>query len=319
MKKKSSLVLVLLFFTSSLFSQNEQANIKFQDAELDFVNDNYKNALTNLDEADQFLGGKIDPKILYLRILSQFNLLKINKEKDLDNINVIRNNCKKYFNLVDDTSKIEDKYNEIMEISERLNNVANAIKIKNLPVYDQGQNLYFEKKYLESLPLLKSASSKGNMGAMYYLGLIYYYGGDGVSQDRNAALEWFLKAAELTYTDAYEMLGDTYRFSKIDPINYYQAFKWYKLSSNVEEDERIVSMLGAMYYYGLGTDINKKLALQWYIKGAEKGNDVAQYALGEMYWNGEGVEKNKILATEWYKKSAKQNNKNAIERLNINN
>ena len=74
--------------------------------------------------------------------------------------------------------------------------------------------------------------------------------------------------------------------------------------------------LGKLYYYGLeGVLEDKKLAVYWYQKSANQGNEFAQYRLGECYRLGHGVDKDVDAAKEWYQRAASQGLKVAIEKL----
>jgi len=55
--------------------------------------------------------------------------------------------------------------------------------------------------------------------------------------------------------------------------------------------------------------------VQWFRKGAEQGNALAQANLGHMYELGRGVIKDEVEAVEWYRKAAEQGNARAKELL----
>ena len=73
--------------------------------------------------------------------------------------------------------------------------------------------------------------------------------------------------------------------------------------------------LGACYYIGEGTDMNKIKAFEWWSKSAEKGNTDAMCALGVCYANSEGTGYNDTRAFEWWSKSAEQGN--AFAKINL--
>jgi len=51
---------------------------------------------------------------------------------------------------------------------------------------------------------------------------------------------------------------------------------------------------------------DESVAVLWYSKAAEHGNDYAQCSLGRMYANGQSVAKDESTAVLWYTKAAKQ-------------
>ena len=66
---------------------------------------------------------------------------------------------------------------------------------------------------------------------------------------------------------------------------------------------------------------NYSEAAHWLKLAAEHGSEVAQYCLGLMYEEGEGVENDIELAVEWYRKAANKGNEDAkvaLERLTSN-
>ncbi|KAF9143802.1 hypothetical protein BG015_000299 [Linnemannia schmuckeri] len=94
-----------------------------------------------------------------------------------------------------------------------------------------------------------------------------YHKGRGIQQDYQAAMDWYLKAAEQGNTAAQ-------------------------------------SNIGYMYETDLGVTKDYSQAMEWYQKAADQGNVVAQHNIGFLYEYGNGVEKDKVKAMKWYKKAA---------------
>ncbi|MDP7428471.1 MAG: tetratricopeptide repeat protein [Alphaproteobacteria bacterium] len=65
----------------------------------------------------------------------------------------------------------------------------------------------------------------------------------------------------------------------------------------------------------LGVEPDEELAVKWYSKAVEQGDDDAQARLGLMYESGTGVEKNLEKAKRWYGLSAEQGNAEALSLL----
>ena len=75
--------------------------------------------------------------------------------------------------------------------------------------------------------------------------------------------------------------------------------------------------LGTMYYRGIGTPKNLKMAANWYNLAAAQGYAKAQHSLGILYENGTGVPKDAKSAIKWYKLAAKQGNADAPHNLGV--
>ena len=84
--------------------------------------------------------------------------------------------------------------------------------------------------------------------------------------------------------------------------------KAFELSKKLAEKEcpRGINFIGYCYYNGIGTSVDKKMAVELYQKAANLGNCMAQCNLANMYKDGLGVNKDYIKAFELYQKSAKE-------------
>jgi tetratricopeptide (TPR) repeat protein len=315
MLKRWILLFVALGSLDFASAQDGIAKIKFEAAEEAYSKEDYQSTIARLNEADEASGKLNVPKMLYLRILSEFNLFIVKKKTDLNNINIIKRDCKAYLRAAESGVKIEEKYNEIVNISEKLQFIASSIKLDNSSEFDKGKELYFAAKYGEAMPVFKSLAEQGHIRSMHFLGTLYYFGGTGLNKDLKESLKWYAKAADFYDTESYEPMGDLYFYGKDIPKNYSESFKWYKMSVDVEENARPVTLLARLYYFGDGVEMDKERAFYWFTKGAEKGDAVAQFALGGMYKDGDTVPANRNTAILWYKKAAAQNNKAAIEAL----
>lgn len=103
------------------------------------------------------------------------------------------------------------------------------------------------KNYVEAARLFrKCVDAKIRIEqAFVNLGLMYWYGGNGIEQDYIIACEWFKKAAVQGNTTAMYFLGDAYQ-------------------------------------EGIGIDKNIKKAKEWYQKGADSGAENCKEALAEI-------------------------------------
>jgi serine/threonine-protein kinase len=129
---------------------------------------------------------------------------------------------------------------------------------------------------LKSLALLRQAAELGYTPAMVALGEDALEGED--AGDKEAALQWFRRAA--AGGNAVGMLN-----------------------------------VGGMYHIGNGVPQDLDLAIYWYRQAAEAGNPSAMYNLGAMYENGRGVTADPVKAKEFYRKAAARGNTLAKRRL----
>jgi TPR repeat protein len=67
------------------------------------------------------------------------------------------------------------------------------------------------------------------------------------------------------------------------------------------------ALLGTLYYYGNGVEMDDALAVKWWTKAAQQGNRNAQYDLGMAYHDGRGgLKQSDRKAVEWFRKGAQQ-------------
>ncbi|MEN2416190.1 hypothetical protein [Flavobacterium mesophilum] len=144
---KHTLLYVLLLITSTIFSQNAVAELKFEEAENAFNNGNYDLTLQKVDEFENSLGNITD-KSLYLRVVSQSKLFSpadfYADEKQYSLYNSLTANADKYIKATENNG-LNDKFKEVYAISENL-------KKLNLPKD--------EISYQKEIQKLKSLSEK---------------------------------------------------------------------------------------------------------------------------------------------------------------
>ena len=123
-----------------------------------------------------------------------------------------------------------------------------------------------KKDIQKSVSLIEKAA-KGNSGEAYYiLGNMRSVGIEGIlEKDIKQAKKHYEKAEELNVADAkYKLAALYYEGSEEIPQDYDKAFKLYKEAydkgSNYHVE--ILRMLSSMYFRGVGTPKNKKMALQ---------------------------------------------------------
>lgn len=149
----------------------------------------------------------------------------------------------------------------------------------------------------------------GDAQAQYELGYCYDRG-EGVVQDHEKAMFWFLKAAMQEHDEACYELGMLYHYGEGVEQNYAKAVYWYEKAAK-RGHAMAQNSLGNRYLYGEGVEENDELAVHWYSMSADQDNRVAMYNLGRCYKHGWGVPEDIEKAIEWHTKAAKRNYSNA--------
>ena len=85
--------------------------------------------------------------------------------------------------------------------------------------------------------------------------------------------------------------------------NYEEALFWVEAAAKLG-DAIAQNDLGFMHDNGLGTEVNKKLAYQWFLKAAEQNQVNAITTIASYYLDGEAVNQNYVKAFKFYKKAA---------------
>lgn len=107
----------------------------------------------------------------------------------------------------------------------------------------------------EDFQILEYQAQKGNAGAMYKIGIFYFFGLRGVRRDHAKALSWFLKAVEKGEPRSMELLGEIYARGAGVERNYTKAYEWLKLASR----QQLYSAYNGMGYLcvkGYGVEKN---------------------------------------------------------------
>lgn len=148
---KNTLVYLCLFlnFSITVYSQTDvKARIEYEEAEKAFIGNDFNASFARLNETEKLLG-KTNPKILYLKILSQNEIIKLNPYADFGMIVNIRKNADTYMKMIEDKKDLYDKYKEVYKIKQ------------DLEIYSKSQ-ADFEIKKNEDLILKKNESLKQN-------------------------------------------------------------------------------------------------------------------------------------------------------------
>jgi opacity protein-like surface antigen len=116
MKRLLLTVFFSLLLQLQINAQNQQAKIKYMDAEEAFAAGNYKTSLAKLDEAEKLLGSS-NPKILFMRIMVQDQLIRTDTNffRSYTNyaiLSALRDNCNNYTKKYN-TPELNDKNMEV--------------------------------------------------------------------------------------------------------------------------------------------------------------------------------------------------------------
>jgi hypothetical protein len=80
-------------------------------------------------------------------------------------------------------------------------------------------------------------------------------------------------------------------------------------------DDHSQHQVGAMYYQGLGVDVDYAQALAWTKKAAAQDDPYAVNALGVMYFKGQGVTPSFRRAREYYERAIELDDSEALENM----
>lgn len=213
-------------------------------------------------------------------VLLDFDGVEYLSSTMIGQIFALRNNCK---------SK-----NIAVKICNMVPAVRDVIEIVQLPrvvdVYDDmaaardaldGEfTVATDEENIPDIAELKSKADGGDPDAMYQLGQCYDEG-RGMTQDSEAALAWYRKAAELGHADAQFMVANSYAFGIQVDQDYETALNWYRKAAQQDHHEAQYS-LGMSYHYGIGVKEDEKEAANWYQRAAVHGHEPSQTGLSRL-------------------------------------
>lgn len=130
--KKSILFNTLFFLVSTIsFAQSTIAKIKYEEAEEAFTQNDYPLTLTKLSEVESLLKSS-NPKILYLKIMAEYNMIKLDPYNDFPLLDATKKQSTKYLDDYDNLPNNEDKFKDIYKISEALKTYPNTLQEFNV-------------------------------------------------------------------------------------------------------------------------------------------------------------------------------------------
>lgn len=125
---------------------------------------------------------------------------------------------------------------------------------------------------------------------------VYVLGWFAENEDNNLtkATEYYRQATDLGSAAGLHKTGKAYENKK----EYDKAFTYYKKAAIKGHWDAMVRS-GALHFHGVGTAENEQIAMEYWLKAAEKRNIEAMFYIGEVYKK----KKNYVKAEEWYLKA----------------
>lgn len=263
------LIFIFLLITTSQFilAQNDlKARIEFEEAEKQFDNNNFLEALLYLEKTETLIG-KWTPKVSFMKIES---LQKIADLSDLETVNSIKlvkevgyymDYCEKQKDNV-----IMEKFKVVYAIDKSIKEqMSKQVLKKRMPEYIEGINAYVERNYRGAMECYLRAADKGDGDSMSAIALLYV-NGEGVAQDYSKAMEWYLKSVE-TGNQGYKSqnaIGLLYYNGQGVKKDYVKAKEWFD-KGYLEGDVDSIKMLIKIYNdggYGVIRDIDRATRLE---------------------------------------------------------
>ena len=184
-----------------------------------------------------------------------------------------------------------------------------AMRLKSLKM-KRGE--MYERDHPVSFELMKRASEKGDVPALFHLGEHYCHG-LGVPKDMERAFKLFDESASRGLVNSLWCVACCYKRGLYVARNPQKAFESYSKAA-VRGDVRSYVKVAEAYEEGDGVKASLLEANKWYLKAAEEGNATAQEKIGENYYFGKGIEKSLSEAKKWSVKAAEQGNSGAFFR-----
>jgi TPR repeat protein len=123
------------------------------------------------------------------------------------------------------------------------------------------------------------------------------------------------EAAEQGYVKAQHLVGFCYYWGLGTQKDKSLALEWYQKAAEKEYPQSIC-YLAEYYEHGMaGIERNTDEAVRLWKKAAKLGDKEAPFILGNLYYDGVYVEQDKKEAVLWYRMSAQRLNMNAMRRM----
>ena len=180
------------------------------------------------------------------------------------------------------------------------------------------EDLYFQGKYAEALPLLLHHAKLGSADAQYRLAMMYALG-EGVDPDKHRCRAWCYLAAKSGHPEAESALGqelfhDHSIFHTGDEIE-----RWLKRAAERKDPDAIMALgLLLIHPRRYGNIFDVPRAMRMLKEAASLGSTEAMVHLGDFYagYKSRLLDKtNPDYAKKWYLAAAKAGDAKACDRL----
>ena len=191
--------------------------------------------------------------------------------------------------------------------------------------WNLGHFLFTSKQVSEDIKqngfsLIKMAAEMNNVDAQWYLTRCYKEGWNG-QIDIDQYIFWLKRSAENNQFQAKKELSREYIIGKCISQNYKKA---YELICELRNKNSLASslcrgvfnaLLGIFYENGIDVVKDEKKAVEYYKKGSDGNESIAEYNLARCYEEGIGIEMDLGKAKEYYKKAKLHDYSEATEAL----
>ncbi|MDR2349538.1 MAG: sel1 repeat family protein [Deltaproteobacteria bacterium] len=140
----------------------------------------------------------------------------------------------------------------------------------------------------KDLSEIDEKAESGDPGAQYALAFRTLNEGDS-RKSREKAFDLALKSANQGLREAQSLVGSLYFRGVGVRQDFPEAVRWY-LSAALQGDRESSFNLGLMYHSGLGVLKNRKMALEWLEKSLSRGKSKGFLNLLTVFENDQGVE-----------------------------
>lgn len=214
--------------------------------------------------------------------------------------------------LGDDKLAIERNIKQGIKLLEKAANQNNAEALLYIgKLYNRGLEGYVSKDQEKGFKYIQAAANMGHPRALYEYGYAKLYG-YGCDKDVSEAYSYISAAAENEIPDAFKVMGDLYRYGYVYGIaqDYEAAAQWYQKAVNARYGEAYPS-LASLYMDGKGVAKNIERAYQLFRLAADAGVVGGYVGLGNCYEYGIVVEKSISSAIQYYQKAANGGDKSS--------
>lgn len=178
---------------------------------------------------------------------------------------------------------------------------------------ERAREAYLSGDYKQAFDLWHGPAMAGDPESQAWLGSLHA-NGEGVPVDDQAALGWYLKAAEQGNHMAQANVGAFYFMGRGTPRDMAAAVKWLTAAAEGKDLNGLFN-LAVLYAKGEGVPQDLLKSAELYRQAAELGHYPSQSRLGYIYFHGKGVEKDRVQAYLWLSLAAQHGIGTALNEL----